>query len=498
MDCNTKYFMRIFNTRNDHMNIKYQLLLSLINLIVIYKISYADDNPIPVIPVKATEYVLDLSVDYKTEKITGVCRLTVHNITENDVDHIPLLLYRVMHVTSVTDEDGNDMQFTQSVKSFTDWDKMQVNEINVYPGEPLLSGEEITIKIEYSGYLFGYAETGMAYIKDSVREDFTIIRMDSFAYPIVGYPMWRALRAAGFPSYNYEINVTVPSRFTVANGGEYITKTQHNGTVTYSYRNIKPAWRMDIAIAEYEVLDRSDLRVFYFPEDREGAQRVMTEMEYAIGLFTGWFGPLHDYLGFTVIQIPESYGSQADVTSIIQTADAFHDEGNIVELYHELSHLWNVRDNDTFSPRWNEGLAMFLQYLVLEKRQQKDDIVTKGAERLRRSFRRQYSQFSGAPTTPMIDYGKAGLTNLSYNKGMLFFYVHYHVVGEEEFLNTIGNHYQRYVQNGITTEEFLDYLIRSASVDISKFVHDWFYTKEIDEKILEETPLEDLVLMYRE
>ncbi len=460
--------------------------------------SIANNNSLNPIPVKPTDYVLDLTVDYGETKIYGTCRLTVHNVTGEETDHIPLLLYRLMRVTSVTDAKGNDLHFDQTVETFADWDKMQVNVITVYLDEPLSPGEEKTIIMEYSGYLFGYTETGMIYVKDSVQEGFTIIRKDSYAYPTVGYPMWQALRAAGLPSHKYEINVTVPSRYTVANGGEFISKTTHNGTVTYSYRNIKPAWRMDIAIAEYEVLEKNDLRIFYFPEDEAGAQRIMTEMEYTIDLFTDWFGPVYNYRGFTVIQVPETYGSQADVTSVIQTADAFRDERNIVELYHELSHLWNARDNDEFPPRWNEGLAMFLQYLVLEKRQEKDDIVNRAAEALRRSFRRQYEQSSTARITPMIDYGKERLTNLSYNKGMLFFYVYYHLVGEEEFLNTIGNHYQKYAPTGITTEEFLEYLNKSASIDISQFVHDWFYTVEIDRILMEDTPLESLVDMYRQ
>ncbi len=463
----------------------------------IQNVSIAHNDVMESIQVKPMEYVLDLTVDYEKGIISGICRLTVESISAEETDHIPLLLYRLMRVTSVTDGDGNKLPFEQSVETFPDWDKMQANAITVKLNESLPPYGNKTIIIEYSGYLFGYAETGMIYVKDSVEEKFTIIRKDSFAYPSVGYPMWQALRSAGLAFYDYEISVTVPSRFTVANGGEFISKTIHDGTVTYSYRNIKPAWRMDIAIAEYEVLDKNGLRIFYFPEDEQGAVRVMTEMEHTIDLFTDWFGPIHEYGGFTVIQVPETYGSQADVTSIIQTADAFRDERNIVELYHELSHLWNAPDNDEFPPRWNEGLAMFLQFLVLEKRKNQDGILDANTEHRRRIYRSQYKNSPKAHSTPMIDYGKERLTNLSYTKGMLFFYVYYKLVGEEEFLNTIGNYYQTYVQTGATTEVFLECIKNSASTDISRFVNEWFYTVEIDEKILEDTPLQDLVDMYR-
>ena len=64
-----------------------------------------------------------------------------------------------------------------------------------------------------------------------------------------------------------------------------------------------------------------------------------------------------------MIEIPEGFGSQASATAgIILDASAFGDQAQLPQLYHELSHFWNPRDLDVPSPRWNEGLAMYLQY----------------------------------------------------------------------------------------------------------------------------------------
>jgi aminopeptidase N len=475
------------------------ILFSVIFFFFIQFTAHADNNNINRIPVKPLNYIIDLTIDYDTAIITGTCRLTVQNITDEKTDHITLLLYRLLKVADVTDENDMQLSYSQGVETFADNDKMQVNFITVQLHDPLPPSGSTTITIYYSGYLFGYVETGMVYVQDSITDDFTIIRMDSFAYPIAGYPSWQSLIGSGIMhhNYEYEISVTVPSRFTVANVGDLTSKSTLNDVVTYSYRNIKPAWRMDIAIAKYDVLEKDKLRIFYFPDDEDGAERIMTEMEETVRLFTQWFGPLYDYRGFTVIQVPPGYGSQADVTGIIQTADAFRDEDHIVEFYHELSHLWNAPDNDEFTPRWNEGLAMFLQYLVLEKRKAQAGIIERSAEHSRRSFRRQYANSPQAHSIPMIDYGKERLTNLSYSKGKLFFYVYYNIVGEEEFLKSIGNYYQTYVRTGARTDEFLEFIMNSSSMDISQFVHDWFYTVDIDEEILGDIPLQDLVDRYR-
>lgn len=85
-----------------------------------------------------------------------------------------------------------------------------------------------------------------------------------------------------------------------------------------------------------------------------------------LDLYTQWFGPLQQYQGYAVIEIPDGWGSQADVTSIIQAAAAFKETERTQEVYHEISHLWNVEEKEALPPRWNKGLAMFLHYLTVE------------------------------------------------------------------------------------------------------------------------------------
>jgi len=173
---------------------------------------------------KTIDYKLDLKVDYKSEKIFANCQLTVLNPSEQSIWQIPLTLYRLMKVTSVENEEEADLSFTQQVTSYEDWEKLQVNYIEISLKNPIQRGAKKTIRIKYEGYLLGYSEVGMKYVKDRVDEKFTIIRPDCKAYPEVGYPSWKVSRSAGLQSYNYLINVTVPNSLAVANGGKLVQK----------------------------------------------------------------------------------------------------------------------------------------------------------------------------------------------------------------------------------------------------------------------------------
>jgi len=455
-----------------------------------------DKKPI----LKTVHYKIDIRIDYEQEKIFGDCRITLVNDSSEPLEKIPLLLYRLMKVISLRDEDGSPLPYSQRIQEFEDWEKLQANVIDVILKTPLRTGERKTIAIVYEGYLSGYTETGMLYVKDRVDRDFTIIRPDCLAYPEVGYPSWALNRTQGLQSFSYEINVSVPDNLIVANGGRLTGSSSQNGRTTYSYKNILPAWRIDVAVAKYGILEdrQNGLRIFHFQGDEDGGRRVLQALKDVSGIFNKWFGPAKGPADFSVIEIPEGFGSQADVTSILQTRDAFRNEDQLVQFYHEISHRWNVLSLDPSPPRFeSEGLAMMLQYLVWEKLEKQTGSLDKGAERLRENFRRACRENKRAKDTAMIGYGKEGLTDLSYSKGMLFFYILLKLAGEDNFLNAIQGFYRTYKDKGATSAEFLSYLKGSLKIPLDKFFHDWIYGSSSSEDLLGPRSLDEIILKYR-
>ena len=96
---------------------------------------------------------------------------------------------------------------------------------------------------------------------------------------------------------------------------------------------------------------------FAFPEDAQGGRDLLGSLTAALALYSQWFGPLADFRGLTVIEVPNGFGSQADAAAIVQEAGAFKDRAGRDTFYHELSHLWDVPANDPLpcrfeSERW--------------------------------------------------------------------------------------------------------------------------------------------------
>lgn len=456
----------------------------------------AQEDAVRTAALRPVRYELEFRLDYEAEKLYGQVELTVANRSATATDELPLLLYRTLTVTGLEDARGRAVEFTQRVAGLDDWPQRQANVITATLSEPLAPGDSATLAISYEGYLLGYAETGTLYQRDRVDPEFTIIRRDPYAYPLVSYPSLQSMRAAGLPRFDYRATITVPESLTVANVGRLVEHRTEAGAASWVYANHRTAWRMDFAIAEYGVHEAGGHKVFYFPEDSVGAGRVMDGLTGTLALYGEWFGPQRGDVRFTVIEIPDGWGSQTDVTGIIQTAAAFRDPDRSDELYHEVSHLWNVVDPGPAPPRWNEGLAEFLSELTAEELEGGEAVAIAVEEQLR-WIRERFVARPRYAGIPMADYGRENITGLSYHVGIVMFAVLYDLVGAETFNEIIGGFYQRYADTGATTDEFVVYAKSVSGVSLGRLFQDWMYTTEWYSHVRDGATLEDLVTLYR-
>jgi aminopeptidase N len=299
--------------------------------------------------------------------------------------------------------------------------------------------------------------------------------------------------------WDYSLEVTVPEDLVVANGGKFLGKVSQNGTVTYRYRNIKLAWRIDICIARYGVLqdEETSLRVIYLPDHEKGARTVLQAILRSMQFFSKSFGPLLEFAGFTVIEVPDGYGSQTDVTCILQEAEAF--KGNLHRLYHEISHLWNPPELDEHNSRFlTEGLACFLEYLLEEHLDNKPGSLQEGLARSRERFRRQCRQDPKYRDTPIVHYGKYDCTDASYTKGMVAFWILYRLVGEQVFLDIYRNFHLEYRKEGATLEDFIRHVKKSSEKELAKFFDEWIYGIKSSSYLLDKKmPLESILHLYK-
>jgi aminopeptidase N len=176
-----------------------------------------------------------------------------------------------------------------------------------------------------------------------------------------------------------------------------------------------------------------------------------------------------------VIEIPDGWGSQADVTSILQSAAAFRDSRRESELYHEISHLWNGTSAELPSPRWEEGLATFLEDVTADSLTG-TATTDSSAMRVARWLAGRLARDSALRTVPPADYGKRSMTGYSYSVGSLMFFGLYRVVGHDAFRHIVGEYYRRHQAGGGSSAAFVQVAKDVSSIDLTAFFDEWLFS----------------------
>jgi hypothetical protein len=279
-------------------------------------------------------------------------------------------------------------------------------------------------------------------------------------------------------------------------GGEGTNSVRRDSAVTWTYRSIAPVPFLNITVAPYVVLTGATARIFYFRPDSAGARVVDSAVDAAKQWYTDAYGPVAHDARLTVMEIPEGYGSQASASAgILQTADAFRDRTELRQLYHEISHLWNVPDLDRPSPRWNEGLASFLQWRLAAR----FDGWSDWDGRLDRTVQTLLSRCAPPARcneVAMASYGAAGMTDLSYLTGMLMFYALHETLGEAAFDRAYRQYFQRYRASGGTTQQ-LAAAFRAESIKSDRVLADWMFTTRWYARLKAGESLRQIIDSYR-
>ncbi len=453
------------------------------------------------------EYDLSMRLDLEKSgpyvplnTLSATARITFVNTNESPVTTVPAILYRLLKVEAVRNGKAEPLDYSQRLGSLEGWDSYQANVITIDLDRPLLSGGTTTIEIDYAGSMVGLRESGMLYVQDSLDPQFTIIRAESASYPHLAEPTRESFRyrtGAGRDVFDQIVSIAVPDSLVVASGLELEEIKTQDQWSTWVYRSRQPDFHFMLPVAPYEVIETAAARIYFFPEDRDGAQRIANGVGDAMALFEDWFGALHNHSSFTVVEIPEWYGSQALRPTVIQDARAFKDASAMAELYHEISHFWNVSDPDPFPSRWNEGLAMYLQEIARQELDENADDLDSTWEDMFQFLKQRLDEQSESRDVPLIRAGEMNLTSLlSYGGGQLMFALLHHRLGRDHLLALLKEFYQGHVESGASSEEFADFVIAQAP-SAKQIVEEWFLGSEYSNLILGETNFAALVQRYQ-
>ena len=432
---------------------------------------------------------LDLKVNYQAQRIDGTARMTIRNATSEPASVVPLLLHRLMTISN-----AGGLAVEQRVVIFDHDPKLQVDYATITLPKAVAPGETANITVAWGGPLVGYAETSSPYIKDHIADDFTIIREDAWAFPALGVPWSKVYRARPRADFTFDARVNVPSGEVVAAGGTLVDAKEQDGRTTFHFASDAPAPFLNITVAKYKTLDRDGIRIYYLPASEKGAAIVMDETQKALDWYAKTLGPLRAAPRFTIMEIPDGYGAQANlVAGIMIESFLFRDHDYFAGLYHELGHFWNGGDAEIPSPRWNEGLSTWFQEVLPEVIDQTPSPWL--APRILAKAAKAAGEGGEVTRVPLRDYGKANLTDWSYNIGYLYFRVVEKKIGRPALLAVLRDYFQAHAATPGTLRDFTA-LLEKRYPETRAIDADWIETTGWTAKVTKASSFDALAASY--
>jgi aminopeptidase N len=441
-------------------------------------------------------YQLRFAIDPQAHALTATAGLEIRNSGKRPITAVPVLLYRLMDVTAVSDSQGKPLRFTQKVVAFSDEPTWQVNAVGVRLGRPLPPGRTAAIHLSYGGSLFGYTEV-MQYVRDTISEQYSLLRAETMVYPIVAPPSAAGWRASFKNEFDYEVETTVPAGYVAACSGDDFAEPQPpvDGKSTFRCSGEARSSQITVAIAKFRVLSDADrnLRVYAIDADAEAGAGVMADMRRALGFYRSYFGEMHRGGRLTLVEIPDGWGSYVLPGHIFQSAAAFRDRSRAPELYHEVGHIWNARASDAVqrSRYFDEAFASYFEALAV-----RDFEGPEAFRALMESYRKTYiervERDPRGRTVPIAGYGKEEIGVFSYSKGAWSLYALHQLLGEEAFRRAIAGFLSAYAEKPAGFDDFRRSVEKSSGRDIGHWFEQWISGTASSAMLIEGKSVEEM------
>jgi len=350
-----------------------------------------------------------------------------------------------------------NVSFSQSIIELIDFKSYEVNLIE-------LEEPKEEFQIRYCGTLESY-EHIFPYLKDKISKEYTLLRTDTYFYPIFAEPRFKSLiNAITMSKFDAEISISgVPDEYKLASGGEILG----------SKIRILNTWRLDIAIAKFSLIKYNDFKAFVLIGNEEQGKRILELIRKAFNFYCSMFGERERK--YTIIEIPNGYGGQAGIDYSLIESKVFKDPIPY-GVYHELAHFWNPRaEGEVQRTRFfDEAFANYLTALLI-----RELYGEKEFKKVLKKFKETFwelvkNYFPKGKEVPLADYGKYELGTLSYSKGALILYELHKLIGDS-FYELIRECCKRFKDKPIDFESFKELAEEVSGKSLDKFFNSKIY-----------------------
>ncbi|MDG2344295.1 MAG: M1 family metallopeptidase [Flavobacteriales bacterium] len=393
---------------------------------------------------------LNLSVDFESKLLYGSVTHTINNPTK---DSVFILDTKYLSIESVSDQDGNKLDFSYGEKDDLLGDPLMVS-INA-------KTKKVTIK---------YSTTTQSEALDWLNAEQTAGKEFPFMYTqgqSIFTRSWIPIQDTPGLRITYSADITVPNgMLPVMSAANPQIKNNSN---TYSFEMNQPIPPYLIALAvgnlEFKKIDNRT-GVYAEPNMLESSVAEFTDMGKMVDAAEELYGK-YDWERFDVIVLPPSFpfGGMENPRLTFATPTIIAGDRSLVSLIaHELAHSWsgNLVTNATWNDFWlNEGFTVYFERRIMEALYGKDYtemLALLGYQDLQEELVTLDPKMQTLKLKMKGMHPDDAMSDIAYEKGYFLLRMIENNVGREAMDSFLKKYFNDHKFQTIVTEEFLAYL----------------------------------------
>ena len=369
-------------------------------------------------------YIIDAQINPETQTLTA--RAAVRFVPLDDqTTAVTFELHNALNISRIVDDKGQQLQSSRNQAD---------NTVRVTFQNGLPKGQPATLVFNYDGRLTGSEESPIYGIKfAAIQNDYAFLLYPSRWFPVSGYTADRFMS---------EINVTVPSGYTVIGGGKFS----------------KPSFPGDIAVVKGTAVRNLTAglttTIYFRGPEAEMANAYGAATAQMVEHFTGLYG-LAASANLTVVETadgaPNGYAAPG---MVFLSPHAIGKEVNAGVLANQVGRQWweiQVSPVNRNHMWLENGMALYSEALWAEHE--------KGASALEQRMKHLSIDALTVENVPLIqtarleDYSPEYWA-LSADKGAVVIHMLRNTLGDEKFFQSLKNFLRQYAWKSVTTEDF--------------------------------------------
>ncbi len=426
-------------------------------------------------------------------QMVGAYQVSFRNNGDTPVSKISLLLNPGLTLDHVIGPGGKRLKATSRMKPVKGFDYLELNQVEVTLTRPLLKGmSRREIIVHYRGYLEDLSQTGLVGVKETLHPDFTMIRAQSFGYPVFADADRLSIQEAWTHKPFHQVAfLDVPGLNTVVGNLKIAQKTTDGDTTKFEMKSEQPTGLMSLAIGPYQQ-SPTDIIAIAKLAGRPDPTELKLATEDQAAILEDWLGPLPSGRRLTLVMTPEGFNSMRSGSSLFLPPNAMSPASGKASVKQALFSLW--RTNTEARPNhWANGLDSVLWSLV-----HGGETWTNSRAELFDATRSGLSSFDKLHKTSIADFVVEGMEAAQEPVSALAFATLYDLLGPDEFFALVRGLRADLSVGYVDMQSVADYLDQHIKDKKARsFAENWFSRGRIGKDMAKAGSFEELVALYR-